>query len=290
MLAMRPTATRHRPLFIPGTLTAALAVPLALLPATKPDGCSPAAAAEEPPAQAEWIELFDGHTLNGWHTNPKPIGHGTGGRWAVEDGAITGEQDPPGSGNGGILLTDRKFADFELELEIRPDWGVCSGLFLRANDQGQCFQVMVDYHDAGNVGHIYGEGTGGFSNRPFDIFGKYDDNKRLVGLAARGNDAQLPEAYSIAPEDWLAAWKLDDWNTLRVRCVGQPPHITTWINGAMVTQFDGAAWKGANYDAMKVAEQLGRAGSIAVQVHGGGDLTGQFVRYRNIRVKQIARP
>ncbi|MGC3971225.1 MAG: DUF1080 domain-containing protein [Pirellulales bacterium] len=117
------------------------------------------------PAVAEegWITLFDGTSLAGWHKNPQKIGHGTGGEWVVEDGAITGQQDPPGSGNGGILLTDRKFKNFELELDIKPDWGICSGLFLRANDQGKCLQMMVDYHDAGNVGHVYGEGTGGFN-------------------------------------------------------------------------------------------------------------------------------
>ena len=106
------------------------------------------------PAKGAWIELFDGNSLKGWHKNPKRIGHGTGGIWRAEDGAITGEQDPPGSGNGGILLTDRKFGDFELEIDMMPDWGVCSGLFLRGNDLGQCIQMMVDYHDAGNVGHL----------------------------------------------------------------------------------------------------------------------------------------
>lgn len=106
--------------------------------------------------------MFDGKTLKGWHKNPERIGHGTGGRWFVQDGAIQGEQDPPGSGNGGILLTDKKFKNFELKIDMKPDWGVCSGLFLRGNDRGQCIQMMVDYHDAGNVGHLYGEGTGGF--------------------------------------------------------------------------------------------------------------------------------
>jgi hypothetical protein len=110
-----------------------------------------------------WIPLFDGKTLDGWHKNPERIGHGTGGRWEVKDGAIVGEQDPPGSGNGGILLTDRKFGDFELTIDMKPDFGPDSGLFVRANDRGQCFQMMVDYHDAGNVGHIYGEGVGGFT-------------------------------------------------------------------------------------------------------------------------------
>jgi len=71
---------------------------------------------------------------------------------------IIGEQDPPGSG-GGILLTDQKFGDFELPIDMKFDWGVCSGLFLRNNDKGQCFQMMVNYHDADNVGHLYGEST-----------------------------------------------------------------------------------------------------------------------------------
>ena len=97
--------------------------------------------------KGEWISLFDGRTLDGWHKNPQRIQHGTGGRWVVEDGMLTGEQDPPGSGNGGILLTDQKFGDFELLIDMKPDWGVDTGLFLRCNDKGQCFQVMVDYPD-----------------------------------------------------------------------------------------------------------------------------------------------
>src|SRR6188508_2545770 len=95
---------------------------LVLLPAAllAPSSATPAAAEEG------WIELFDGKTLNGWHKNPQKIGHGTGGQWTVEDGAIVGQQDPPGSGNGGILLTDRKFKNFEVMIDLKPDWGICS--------------------------------------------------------------------------------------------------------------------------------------------------------------------
>jgi len=134
------------------------------------------------PRESDWISLFDGKTLNGWHKNPDKIGHGTGGSWRVEDGAISGEQDPPGSGNGGILLTDQKFGDFELLVDMKPDWGVCSGLFVRSNDMGKCFQMMVDYHDDGNVGALYGEGTTGFNTRTFDINGQYDKDQKLVGI------------------------------------------------------------------------------------------------------------
>lgn len=97
---------------------------------------------------------------------------------------IIGEQDPPGSG-GGILLTDQKFGDFELPIDMKFDWGVCSGLFLRNNDKGQCFQMMVNYHDADNVGHLYGESTTGFNTRIFDVNGKYVDNKRPSALQQR---------------------------------------------------------------------------------------------------------
>lgn len=33
--------------------------------------------------------------------------------------------------------------------------------------------------------------------------------------------------------------------------------------------------------------RLPDAGGIALQVHGGGDYTKQFVRYRNVRVKEL---
>jgi hypothetical protein len=34
-------------------------------------------------------------------------------------------------------------------------------------------------------------------------------------------------------------------------------------------------------------KRLSDQGGIALQVHGGGDLTKQFVRYRNVRVKEL---
>jgi hypothetical protein len=244
---------------------------------------------DAPSADAEegYVELFNGQSLEGWHKNPAKIGHGTGGSWTVEDGAIVGEQDPPGSGNGGILLTDRKFGDFELLIDLKPDWGVCSGLFLRSTDRGQCWQMMVDYHEKGNVGHIYGEGTGGFNNRPFDIFGIYTDSK-LTGLTTKPTGADVSDGYSIGGEDWAKTWKVNDWNTAKVRMVGSPPKITTWINGVKISEFDGNTFDGPRYDKAKVAETLGSAGSIAVQVHGGKSWpVGAKCRWKNIKIKTL---
>jgi hypothetical protein len=236
-----------------------------------------------------WIALFDGKTLKGWHKNPEKIGHGTGGEWKVEDGAIVGQQDPPGSGNGGILLTDRKFGDFELLIDMKPDWGVDSGLFVRGNDKGQCFQMMVDYHEAGNVGHIYGEGTGGFNSRPFDVFGVYNDKKELTGFTTKPAKEVPENAYTLTGDEWIKAWKRNDWNTAKVRVVGNPPHITTWINGVKVNEFDGEKFAGPRYDKAKVAETLGAEGSIAVQVHGGTGAwpNGAKCRWKNIKLRPL---
>lgn len=34
-------------------------------------------------------------------------------------------------------------------------------------------------------------------------------------------------------------------------------------------------------------KRVGDKGDIALQAHGGGDFTKQFVRYRNIRIKRL---
>ena len=172
----------------------------------------------------------------------------------------------PGSGNGGILLSDRKFGDFEVKIDMNHDWGPCSGFFLRSNDKGQCFQVMVDFHDAGNVGHIYGEGTGAFNNRAFDINGQVKDGK-LVAIT--GDNVRKPSehgcVYTCTPGEWVKAWRVGKWNTLKVRCVGKYPRITTWLNGQKICEFDGATFKQSQYDREKVHGILGDKGSIAVQ-------------------------
>lgn len=238
--------------------------------------------------EAGFKPVFDGKTLAGWHKNPEKIGHGTGGSWTVENGVIAGEQDPPGSGNGGILLTDKTYGNFELLIDMKPDWGVCSGLFVRSNNRGQCFQMMVDYHDNGNVGHIYGEGTGGFNTRTFDIFGKYNDKKELVALTTKPTATAPPKAFTISGNDWVSAWRVGDWNTARLRVVGTPPRITTWINGRKVNEFNGTTFPGKGYDKAGITKLLGAEGRVAVQVHGGtGWPKGSKCRWRNVYVREL---
>jgi hypothetical protein len=244
-----------------------------------------------------FVSLFDGKSLAGWHTNAEEIVHGKGGRWTVEDGAITGEQDPPGSGNGGILMTDQDYGDFELMLELAPDWGIDSGVFLRTNPQGVCFQVYVDYHDHGNIGWISTETRSGQKRmiiRPFNFFGKLDQEGKLQSLSTRPDEREVawrPDylVYSATPDVFLSTWKIGQWNALRIRCVGEYPRITTWLNNTKLAEFDGSSCPQPDYKKEEMLRQLGRKGPIAFQVHGGKQMwkSGAKCRWRNIRIKPL---
>lgn len=247
--------------------------------------------------EAGFIPLFDGKTLKGWHTNAQKIVHGKGGSWKVEDGAITGQQDPPGSGNGGVLMTDQEFGDFELRLELAPDWGIDSGVFLRVNPQGVCFQVYVDYREHGNIGWISTETTSGQKRmiiRPFNIFGTFDDKGTLKALTTKPDERDVawkPDylVSSASPETWLSTWKIGQWNSLAVRCVGKYPKITTWINNVKMAEFDGATCPQPDYSKEEMLKKLGTKAPIGLQVHGGKQLwpNNAKCRWRNIRIKPL---
>lgn len=239
------------------------------------------------PKEEGFVSIFNGKDLTGWHKNPQKIGHGTGGTWVVEDGAITGEQDPPGSGNGGIILSDKTYGDFEVKFEANPDWGPCSGFFLRSTETGKCFQMMVDYHEDGNVGEIYREGLDGKGNRTFDLKGVYADDEKKVLKAITAVNADPARLGQFRPEksffelgEWNTIWKVGEWNTCHCKVVGNPPTITTWINGTKITEYTSDN---------KFEGVLADKGHIAFQVHGGTYAwpKGAKVRFRNVRVKEL---
>lgn len=254
-----------------------------------PTRFSPAVGADEPKLEPGFRSIFNGKDLKGWHKNPEKIGHGNGGTWIVEDGAITGEQDPPGGGNGGILLTDETFADFEVTFETNPDWGPCSGFFMRSTEKGNCYQMMIDYHDAGNVGEIYREGLDGAGNRTFQIDGVFADadKKVLKDIVATKvkpkKEGDVVGDPQIKLEDWSKIWKHGQWNKVRCKVVGNPPTITTLINGTKITEYTSDK---------KFENVLKDKGHLAFQVHGGTGAwpKGAKVRFRNVQVKEFKLP
>src|SRR5689334_1422604 len=84
-----------------------------------------------------YVAIFDGKSLDGWHVSAKSghsgmSKHKSGGKWQVKDGYITGTQDEPG--NGGLIITNKKYKNFEVVLEMKNDFGLDSGLFLRSTE------------------------------------------------------------------------------------------------------------------------------------------------------------
>jgi hypothetical protein len=214
--------------------------------------------------------IFDGQTLKGWHVSAQ-TGHSrasmnkTGGKWVVENGALIGSQDIPG--NGGIILTDKKYGDFEVIVEMNNDFGPDSGLFLRSTEKGQAYQYMVDYHANGNLAGVYGEGlSGGINQKNFD----FGEKPSLIQVI---DDAKFK--CPVTPDQWKDLWHHGEWNELRARIEGNPPKVTTWINSVKFMEFQDSE------------DRHPTEGMIALQVHGGGDFTDQYVRYRGMKVKVL---
>jgi hypothetical protein len=228
------------------------------------------------PNEAGFVRIFDGETLKGWHVDAqtghsKKSSHTSGGRWVVEDGMIVGSQDVPG--NGGLLMTDELYGDIEIALEMKNDFGPDSGLFLRSTDNGSAYQAMIDYYKGGNLMGLYGEAD--LKGKPGVRNFSFLDSPEKIRIVTDTKGEPVPTPFPMPLEEWANFWQHGQWNELRARIVGNPPHITTWIKNVKFM------------DWTETEKRHPDKGMIGLQVHGGGDFTKQFVRYRNIRVKVL---
>lgn len=274
------------------------------------------------------ISLFNGHNLDGWVAVPRVYGTVYPGgpqleeidtkmprnynekaaarpaEWTVEDGAIVGRQGADSPGWGGYLVSERTFGSFDLELEMNPDWPADTGVLVRRLwDSWEGLQILVDHRQSGSIGGFFGNGIASIHAVPFNVAVKLDESGNPIGLV-EDDPATSQEPITDAKralllnsgtaEEFLAAWKWRGWNTLRIRCEGTPPHVTTWVNGLLVAEIDMAAVEWPDYDADEVWKLLGERGHIAFEVHdndaGWGDGRwglGAACRWRNIRVREL---
>lgn len=201
------------------------------------------AAAVAAQVPAGFTNISAGPHLEGWHISQ--VNHHGNTPWKVENGVLMATQDR--KGNGGIVLTDKRYKNFEVYLEMNPDFGCDSGLFLRSTEKGEAYQVMLDYLPGGNMGGVYGEGLQGVKGAP--------------------------------AKDWEQHWKKGEWNTIRARIEGDAPHIQVWMNGAQLTDWTDTANHlpdGAT-DGM-IAVQIHGGGRCA---------PGLWHRYRNVGIREL---
>jgi hypothetical protein len=275
-----------------------------------------------------FASLFDGSTLDGWTPIPRRYGHlypggpdvldalttfppgyqeradASPAAWTVEDGEIVGRQQPAGSGYGGYLLTDATYGDFELRFEANPDWPADTGVMLRrCRDTWEGLQVLIDHRPSGSIGGFYGNGIGGFHAVPFALDVRRDTDGVPVGLQV-DDPATSVEPFdatkramltrSAGAEEFLSGWRFGEWNEFTVRCVGERPLTTVWINGLLVAEIDLSRLEAQHYDADAVSAVLGRRGHIALEVHDNDPLLGSDrwapearCRWRNIRIREL---
>jgi hypothetical protein len=140
----------------------------------------------------EWISLFDGKTLEGWHTIP-------GGTWSVEDGAIIGRSEKTDQRHG-LLVTDKSFKNFEVEIQYKAIKGN-SGLYFRAEEVG------------GTVG------VHGFQ-------AEIDPERDAGGLYETGGREWVIQPTAEQVKTW---YKPGEWNTMTVRA--EEGHVVVHVNG-----------------------------------------------------------
>lgn len=160
--------------------------------------------AQEINAQNEFVSIFNGENLEGWHVS-KTNHHGTTGNFFVENGTIVMKQYP--YGQGGIILTDKLYQDFELYLEFKGHPGTNGGIFLRSSESGSAYQL-----------ELVGDGDRGTGN----FFGE------LLKTTINAKIESLDEV-----------WKKEDWNSFVIRITGEIPKVSLWINGKHMWDAEG---------------------------------------------------
>jgi hypothetical protein len=208
---------------------------------------------------AEWIDLFDGKTLNGWSV------HSGFAKYAVEDGAIVGTavEDSPNT----FLCTDRQFGDFILEFDVKVDPALNSGVQFRSQIAGEEMEMPAKRKGKRDARKIPKDRVYGYQVEIATSNGNsgnvYDEARRAVFL---DDFADKPDAPS--------AFKDNEWNRYLVVCKGNS--IRTWINGVPCAEFE---------------DSLTPKGIIGLQVHGLGkkDFKPYQVRWRNLRLLELDR-
>jgi hypothetical protein len=186
-----------------------------------------------------WQNLFNGKNLDGWTQR------GGKARYYVEKGCIVGETvaETPNS----FLCTTAEYGDFILELELKADPAMNSGIQFRSlsksdyqNGRVHGYQMEIDPSPRAWSGGIYDEG--------------------------RRDWLYIPNINPAGKK----AYNRDGWNKYRIEAIGST--LRTWVNGVPVAC---------------LIDDMTPKGFIALQVHSiyANMKPGMTIRWRNIRIQ-----
>ena len=215
------------------------------------DGASPA----RDRAEAGWVDLFDGATLDGWHGYARADAPAA---WSVQDGLLT---FTPGTDDGGDLVAPGTYGDFELEVEWKVAACGNSGLFYRGEesaDLAPIYRTSLEAQILDDTCH------------PDARFPSH----RAGGLY----DLYTPTAQVSRP---------GDWNTLRI--VADGARIEHVLNGTRIVDAEqGSADWNARMAVSKFRDAEAfpgygtrRAGIVGLQDHG------DTLQVRTVRIRTL---
>jgi hypothetical protein len=196
---------------------------------------------------AGWKLLFDGKTTTGWHAYQKkdvPAG------WTVTNGELTR------TGQGGDLVSNDQYADFELAI----DWKIApkgnSGIFYRGLETEE---------------RIY------YTAPEYQVL----DNDRHPD-AKNGPDRFAGANYDLIAPSKNVCHPAGQWNSTRILVRGA--HVEHWLNGEKVVEYEfwTPEWKtlvANNKFKQWPSYGMAKAGHIGIQDHG------DTVAFKNIKIR-----
>ncbi len=186
----------------------------------------------------EWTSLFNGKNLKGWH---KLNGDAT---YEIKGQTLVGisKLNTPNT----FLATDKTYGDFILELDLKVDQGLNSGIQIRSlskkgynNYRVHGYQVEIDPSQRKWSGGLYDEARRGW----------------LYPLSLNPKGAE--------------AFRHGEWNHYRIEAIGNS--IKVWVNGVQTAH---------------IVDDVTSEGFIALQVHSIHEeaLDGLTVSWKDIKI------
>lgn len=218
------------------------------------------AVANEKENGAEWTSLFDGKSAAGWH---KYGGGPAGAAWKVADSTLyldTSNKKDWQVGDGGDIVTDEEYENFDLQLEWKIAPGGNSGIIFYVHEDSAQYQYT--WQTGPEMQVVDNE--------------RHEDGKIIKHQAGDLYDLVACSTKTVKPAG--------EWNQAEIKSLkGQ---LEFYLNGEKVvstTMWDDN-WKklvaGSKFKDMPGFGTY-KKGRIALQDHGN------TVWYRNIRIRKL---